>query len=302
MDDSLKYLNPRNLVELQGLELKARHIVEGWVTGMHRSHYHGASVEFAEHREYVPGDDLRYLDWKAYGKSDRFFVKEFEEETNFACQLVLDHSESMDYRYQESSLSKLDYARVLVAALANLIVRQQDAIGLTTFAEEVTFSGHRQRGQEQLKRVLNQLEQLTPDGKTNVGTALHEIAERFRHRGLVIIVSDFFDDIKQLERGLQHLKHEKHDVLLFQILDAAERDFPFQSLTQFQGLENETIETEHSGDILDPVAIRAAYLTELQTHQQELRRMAHRFEFEFHTLITNESLISALPAILAHRH
>ena len=237
MESYQKYLSPRTLSKLTGLELKARLIVEGFVAGMHKSPYHGFSIEFAEHREYVPGDDLRYVDWKVYGRSDRFYLKQYEEETNFACYLLLDTSESMKYRSDEAAVSKLEYAQYAAAALAYLILQQHDAAGLATYDAAVRQFVRASSHPSHLKQVCHVMEQSPPAGETSMGPIFHDLAERIKKRGLVIILSDLFDDVESLMMGLKHLRYRRHEVIVMQVIDPAEQEFPFEEATLFRGLE-----------------------------------------------------------------
>jgi len=205
-----KYFDPQVLARLEGLPLRARLIVEGYISGVHRSPYHGFSIEFAEHREYAPGDDLRYLDWKVFGRTDKFYLKQFEEETNLVCSLVLDTSESMCYRSAAAPMSKLDYARCAAAALAYLVLKQQDSVGLATFDHQLRASvrpGSNPSHWEQLIRVM---EEAVPARKTSVGPIFHELAERLRRRGIVVVLSDMFDDVEGMVAGLKHFRHRRH--------------------------------------------------------------------------------------------
>ena len=264
MDDSPNYLDPQTLARLSGLDLKARLIVEGFVSGLHRSPYHGFSVEFAEHREYVPGDDLRYVDWKVFGKSDRYYLKQYEEETNFACSLLLDTSQSMSYRSASAPMSKLDYARHVAAAIAYLTIQQQDASGLVTFADSVQEFVQPSSQPSHLRQLFHIMEQATPGGDTLLGPVLHELAERIRKRGLVIIFSDLFDEPAELLLGLKHFRHRRHDVSVVQIIDPAEQDFPFEDPTLFKGME-QPIES-----LTEPRSIAKAYRTEFAAFLKEM--------------------------------
>lgn len=295
MADSRKYLNPQTLAELQSLDLKARMIVEGYVSGMHKSPYHGFSIEFAEHREYVPGDDLRYVDWKVFGKHDRYYLKQFEEETNFSCQILLDTSESMQYQSEHAALSKLEYGKCVAAALAYLIIKQQDAVGLSTFHTELTrflgASSHPAHFQEFIA-VLDQAESA---GDTSLGRIFHGVAERVRKRGLVIIISDFFDELDELALGLKHFKYRGHDVSLMQLVDPAEQDFPFDDPTLFRGLEH------FPDEMADPRAIRRAYQQEFEQFRWNLERTARDMRMEYRFLRTDDNLGEALAFFLTSR-
>ena len=294
-DDYRKYLNPQTLARLRGLELRARHIVEGYVAGMHRSPYHGFSVEFAEHREYVPGDDLRYVDWKVFGRTDKFYVKQYEDETNLVSYLLLDVSESMCYKSQESSLSKLEYAQCIAASLAWLILQQQDAVGLATFDSSVR-SMVRPAGQaSQLKQLLHVMDNVEPREKTNTGPIFHDLAERFSKRGVVLVLSDLFDDVPSMLAGLNHLRHRRHDVIVFHVLDPAELDFPFRSPTLFKGMEL-------MPEVLaDPGSLRRAYLREFAAYRNLVQRGCRGHQIDYQLMRTDQSLDIALTGYLGAR-
>lgn len=289
------WLDPARLAELQGLELKARLIVEGYLSGAHRSPYHGFSVEFAEHREYVPGDDLRYVDWKVFGKTDRIYLKQFDEETNFACAMLFDASESMTYRSAGALASKLEFARWIAAAIAYLVVRQHDAIGLATFDTTVRDFLRPASVASQFREVCRLLESATGSGESAIGGMLQDLAERQVRRGVIVVISDFFDEFSSLERGLRHLAFRRHDVLLLQVLDPAELDFPFQEPTRFRGLEG-------WGELAsDPRAVRTAYLQEFERHLGRLRGLARELRFDYTVLRTDQPPTPALAALLALR-
>lgn len=288
-------LDPARLVEVQGLELKARLIVEGYLAGVHKSPYRGFSVEFAEHREYVPGDDLRYVDWKVFGKTDRYYLKQYDEETNFACHLLVDASESMTYQSEQAPVSKLEYARWTAAALAYVVVQQRDAIGLATFDATLRDVLRPESTTSQFKEVCRVLEQAPGQGESAIGGMLQEFAERFVRRGVVVLLSDFFDDFASLERGLRHLSFRKHDVVLVQIIDPAEASFPFQDPTLFHGLER------WGDQQVDPRSLRRAYQDEFQKHVGRLRGLARELRFDAIQLTTDRAIGPALAALFADR-
>ena len=295
MDDYQKYLDPETLSKLKGLDLKARLIVEGFVSGLHKSPYQGFSVEFAEHREYVPGDDLRYVDWKVFGKSDRFYLKRFEEETNFACHILLDSSESMAYQSSAAAVTKLEYAQYIAAALAYLVVRQQDAAGLATFDARVTHFARPSSRPSHLKELFHLMEQSTPRGESDMGPIFHDLAERIKKRGLVIVISDLFDDVDSLLMGLKHLKHRRHDVSVMQVIDPAEQDFPFEDPTLFQGLE------DMPEQMTEPRALRNAYRREFEDFLHRVRRGCRDMNMDHVLLRTDQSLDVALNSFLTRR-
>lgn len=295
MSSTTPLLNPQRLGELEGLELKARLIVEGYLAGAHRSPYHGFSVEFAEHREYVPGDDLRYVDWKVFGKTDRIYLKQFDEETNFSCTVLFDASESMTYRSTSAPVDKLEFGRWIAAAFAYLVVRQHDAIGLATFDRAIRDFLRPASVASQFRDICRLLEGVAARGESAVGQMLQDLAERLTRRGVVVVISDFFDDWSSLERGLRHLAFRRHDVLLLQVLDPAELTFPFAEPTRFRGLESwSPIEA-------DGRSIRQAYLQEFEQHQGRLRGLARELRFDHLVLRTDQPPTPALAGLLANR-
>lgn len=295
MENYQKYLEPQTLASIGGLELRARLIVEGYVSGVHHSPYRGFSIEFAEHREYVPGDDLRYVDWKVFGKTDKVYLKQFETETNLITNLVLDTSESMRYRSAAAPLSKLEYAKCIAAALAYLILQQQDSVGLATFDSELRRVIRPSSNASHLSHLLQVMEESTPERKTSTGTIFHDLAERLKKRGIVVILSDLFDDLARTIAGLKHLRHRRHEVIVFHVLDPAELDFPFERVTLFKGLE------ELPQVLTDPRSLRKAYLREFQrfTHAIELGCRDQRIDYV--QMRTDQSLERALAKYLASR-
>lgn len=272
-DEYRAYLNPQTLAELGGLHLAARRIVEGYLTGLHRSPLQGHSVEFAEHREYVPGDDLRYVDWKVFGRSDRYFLKQFEEETNLSCYLLLDSSESMSYRSNEDGFSKFEYARILAAALGYLVIQQQDAAGLACFSDRVSDFVRAAGTPPHLKQMIDVLDQSVCGGKTTLGPMLHDLSNQIRKRSVVIVISDLFDDPASLALGLKRLHHRRHDVRVLQVLDPAELEFPFEEPTLFHGLE------QLPDQMAEPRSLRQAYLDEFSSFLQDVRRVCRELGF-----------------------
>jgi uncharacterized protein (DUF58 family) len=312
-----RLLDPAVLARLKGLRLRAERIVEGFVSGLHRSPYQGFSNEFAEHREYVSGDDLRYVDWRAYGKSDRIYLKRFEEETNLIGYLVLDVSESMTYQSGQSAvgsgqakglsrgrkpteqhaapMSKLEYAQTAAAALAYLILKQQDAVGLATFDDRVRTLLKPSGSPSQLTPVIDAIAKSDGREKTSAGPIFHELAERFSRRGVVMILSDLFDDPEPLLAGLKHFRHRRHDVIVMHVLDPAELEFPFQQPTLFKGLES-------LGQLLvDPVRLRKAYKEEFDKFRNEVAAGCRAQGADYVLLRTDRPLDAALTAYLHQR-
>lgn len=295
MASSPQFFDPRTLAKLQGLELRARTIVDGYVTGVHRSPYHGFSIEFAEHREYVPGDDLRHVDWKVYGKTDKFYLKQYEEETNLVSYVLLDISESMAFQGPDSAMSKLDYARCIAAAVTYLVLQQQDSVGMATFDREVRSLVRPSSHPSHLKQMLHVMEEVESVRKTATGPIFHDLAERLKKRGLVLILSDMFDDVPAMLTGLKHFRHRRHDVVVFHVLDAAEVDFPFQRTTLFKGME------ELPDVLTDPRSLRKAYLAEFNKFQQAVERGCRAQNIDYVMMRTDQPLDVALSSYLAAR-
>ncbi len=294
--NSRAQLDPRVLDQIAGLELKAKHIVEGYVSGLHRSPFHGFSVEFAEHREYVPGDDIRFLDWKVFGRTDRLYIKRYEEETNLEAHLVVDVSASMAYETKDGTgPSKLDYATWSAGALAYLITQQQDAAGLVLYDDEIRTTLPAQSNEAHLRTVFKLLEEATPRGETRTGRALSEVAETVRRRGVIVLFSDLLDDRREVARGLRNLRQRGHEVILFHILASDEVQFPFERMTRFQGLEGLGRVTA------DPLALRQAYLAEVESFRKMLRRVCLQNRIDLIELDTSKSLGVVLAAYLAKR-
>jgi uncharacterized protein (DUF58 family) len=236
MQDSLRYLQPHVVAQLANMELRARLVVEGFITGLHKSPYHGFSVEFTEHRPYMPGDEIKHIDWKAYGKTDRYYIKEFEEETNLKSYIVLDASSSMEYG-SPGQLKKIEYASYVAAALGYLMVEQRDAVGLTIYDEHVRSMLPPRAAKLYLQQVLRELENLKTGNKTGTAAALHQVAERIKRRGLVVVLSDLFDNPREVATALKHFRHKGNEVIVMQILDPMERSFAFGTDAVFRDLE-----------------------------------------------------------------
>ena len=294
-DQTQNLLDPEMLAKLQGLELRARHVVEGYVSGVHRSPFHGFSIEFSEHREYVPGDDLRYVDWKVYGKTDKIYLKQYEEETNLACYLLLDISESMRYRGPTAAMSKLEYAQLAAASLAYLVLQQQDSVGLVTFDKEVRKLVRASGNPSHLKQLLHVMEESVPERKTATGPIFHDLAERLKKRGVVVIISDLLDDVTSMLAGLKHFRHRRHEVILMHVLDPAELEFPFDRITLFKGLE------ELPDLLTDPKSLRQAYLSEFGNFLKEVKKGCRMQQADYVLLRTDQPLDVVLSSFLATR-
>ena len=288
-------LDPRMLARLQRSPLRARSVVEGYVSGVHRSPYHGFSIEFAEHREYAPGDDLRRLDWKVFGRTDKYYLKQFEEETNLVCHLALDVSESMRYRSEAAPMSKLDYARRAAAAMAYLVLHQQDSVGLAAFDREIRSFVRASGTPSHLKEILLALEGFQAERKTSVAPIFHDLAERLKRRGIVIVLSDLFDDVDAILAGLRHLAHRRHEVVVMHVVDPAEIDFPFDNLTMFRGLE------QMPDALVEPRALRKAYLDEFGRFLHRVKAGCREQAIDYVLLRTDQSLEMVLSSYLASR-
>ncbi len=294
-----KYLNPRTLAKIGSLDLRARTIVEGLTAGQHRSPYQGISVEFAQHRPYVQGDDVRHVDWKVLGKTDKVYLKQYIEETNLHLIIVVDASQSMGFGTVKAddgtAWTKYDTATSVAAALAYLTIQQQDSVGLAIFDQALSryFKPSNTPGQWRL--VTQELQQVPRWNKTNTGKVLDQLAEKLNHRSLIVLLSDFFDDVGHLKAGLRHLRYKKHEVIAFQILDPAEITFPFEDVTLFKGLEE-------AGDLLtEPRSLRQAYLDQLAAHTDDLRKLCRGLKVDFNRVDTGEPLDVVLSGYLATR-
>ncbi len=287
--------DPSTLSRYGGLGLVARTLVEGFLTGVHKSPYKGSSVEFAEHRPYARGDDIRRIDWRVLGKTDRHYIKEFEEETNLRAYLLVDASGSMGFRGQGPS--KFDYARHVAACLAYLMLHQLDAVGLATMDSRLRHFLPPRASPKHLLRILRVLEETEPGGETALSPLWHELAGRqIRRRGLVAVISDCFDDLPALILALKHLRHFKHEVLLFHVLAPEEIEFPFHRPTRFDSLER-------AGDrrLVDPARLRASYRRRMEDFCRDLRERSRGIGVDYHLLRTDEPVDRALGAYLARR-
>jgi uncharacterized protein (DUF58 family) len=292
-EDYRKYLDPAIVSRLAGMELKARLVVEGFIVGMHKSPYHGFSVEFAEHRQYMPGDDIRHVDWKVYGKSDRFYIKQFEEETNLRAYILLDASASMGYK--SDGISKLEYGSYLAAALSYLMLRQQDSPGLLVYDEKIRSYIPPHGTRSHINNILRELSNIVPSEKTDAGSSFHELADRIKRRGLIIIISDLFDDPQKMLMGLKHFRHRKHEVIVFQILDPFERNFSYKSEARFRDME--------TGQMLltNPHQIRHEYIERLNEYVETFSRACRDSLIDYHLLDTSVPFDKALFGYLAKR-
>lgn len=297
MPDSRRFLDPRVLNKIDRLELKARLIVEGTVAGLHRSPYRGASVEFAQHRQYAPGDDLRFLDWKVFARSDRYTIKQFEEETNLTAHIFLDASGSMDYSSASGGdkISKFNYACWTAAALAHLALGQRDAIGMVLFDEKVRVVLPPSGGVNQYDALIHAVEGAQPSASTNPARALLESANSIHRRGIVIVISDLLCDADDALRALRLMRARGHEVIVLRILDPAEVNFEFDRMTRFDDMEGP------AQLLIDPRSIRDAYLKEFRDHDDRLLHGCTKDGTDLIRLTTDTPLDVGLTAYLGAR-
>jgi uncharacterized protein (DUF58 family) len=293
-DDPRKYLDPLTLAKVRSLELKARLIVEGYLSGQHKSPYHGFSVEFAQHREYVPGDDIKHIDWKVWGRTGRFYLKQYEEETNLVCWIMLDISESMRYGSVEG-VSKFDYACMCAAALAHLVLSQSDAVGFVAFDSQIRNFLKPSSQMSQLKEMVHIMEKGVGMEKSNMSPLFHDMAERINRRAILFLISDMFEDLDPILSGLKHLRHKRHEVVLWNILDQAEVTFPFEESTLFKGME------QYPDLLTDPRSLRLSYLAQIEGFLNQLKRGCRDQNIDYVQLRTDTPLNVAMSSYLAHR-
>jgi uncharacterized protein (DUF58 family) len=289
------YLKPGELATIKNLQLLAKQVVEGFISGIHRSPYKGVSIEFAQHRDYVHGDEIRRVDWKVYARSDRFYVREYEEETNLRATILLDASGSMAYG-GEGRLSKHQYALRLAAALSHLLLRQGDSVGMISFDTEMRKFIPPRSNEGHLRRVLEAMVESAPGGETSLGRAFHSLVPLIKRRGVVMIISDGFGEMEELVKALAHFRSAKHEVIFFHILDPDEAEFPFRDWTRFESLE-----TAGQFRKVDPLSFRAAYLENFRRFEAGLLRGCRRNRVELVPLRTDEPFDKALAKYLNRR-
>lgn len=293
MESHRRFLLPEVVCKLRRIDLKARLVVEGFLTGLHRSPFKGFSVEFAEYRQYMPGDELKRIDWKVYAKTDRYYIREYQEETNLRAYLLLDTSGSM--AYASNKISKLEYASYIAASLTYLLLKQKDSVGLVQFGTKIEkYIPPRQTGSH-LSVLLHNLDKIKPSGETDLSQTFHQLAERIRRRGLVIILSDLFDDKERVIKALRHFRHRKHEVLVFHILDPNELKFAFSSPLVLKDLESKNELT------IDPRTIRKEYQQALDDFFNDFRRRCHESRIDYHLITTDMPFDRALFSYLEKR-
>ena len=274
MPKTYEYFEPSRIGKLSNLSVLARQAVEGFITGLHRSPHRGFSVEFSEHREYAPGDDIRHLDWVAWGRTDRYYIKQYEQQTNLRAYILLDASNSMSYRLA-GGVSKFTYGCFLAACLSYLMCRQQDVVGMIAFDVKERFHLPPGSTPAHLDRIFRSLEGLKPGSKTAMAQTFHNLANRIAKRGLVIIISDLYDDQTEMMRALQHFVYKKHQIIIFHVLDPSELTFPFKKIMSFVDMEtSEKLQ-------VDPRGVKDAYMSEMRSFIERYRRECSERKIEY---------------------
>jgi uncharacterized protein (DUF58 family) len=293
MPDSKRFLHLEAIKRISRLDLRAQHVVEGFLSGMHRSPFFGQSVEFRQHREYVPGDDLRHVDWKVWARQERLTIKQYDEDTNMRVNLLVDVSNSM--KYGRGVFTKFQYAATIASSLAWLVLKQQDAVGCMTFDDSVRSRTPTSSQRIQLNHIVNTLESATPNNKTNLQSIFSDAAETFPRRGIMIVISDLFGDVDATMKGLRMLRQRGHDVMVFHVLDEDEIEFPFTGSSRFVDLESETKLN------CNPKALRDGYLEAINEFLNDVRRGCAKASIDYSMVSTSEPMDAALAQFLSRR-
>jgi len=293
MPDSKRFLHLDAIKRISRLDLRAKHVVEGFLTGMHRSPFFGQSIEFRQHRQYAPGDDLRHVDWKVWARQDRLTIKQYDEDTNMRVNLLVDVSNSM--KYGSGVFTKFEYAATIATSLAWLVLKQQDSVGCLTFDDAVRSRTKNSSQRIQLNNIAQTLESATPNNKTDLRSIFADAAETFPRRGVMIVVSDLFGDLEATLQGLRMLRQRGHEVMVFHVLDADELEFPFSGTSRFADLESDTKLN------CNPKALRDGYLEALNEFLDEVRRGCARSSIDYALTSTNEPIDATLAQFLSRR-
>ena len=293
MSDSKRFLHPEAIKRIARMDLRARHVVEGFLSGMHRSPHFGQSVEFRQHREYTPGDDLRHVDWQVWARQDRLYVKQFESDTNMRVNLLVDVSNSMDYG--DGALSKSEYAATIAVSLTYLVLKQQDAIGCMTFDAAVRSRIQTLSRKTQMQSIMQALQTTEPANKTDLSSIFKQAAEIYPKRGMMVVISDLLSDVELTLKGLRLLRQRGHDVLLFHVMDNDEIDFPFSGPTKFEDLESDTKLA------CNPKALREGYLESLEEFLTNVRRGCAKAAVDYALVKTGDSIDAVLAKFLSSR-
>ena len=289
----MKYLSNDAISKLENLHIKAKKVVEGFIVGLHKSPYHGFSVEFSDHRPYGPGDEIKHIDWKLWAKTDRFFVKRYEEETNLKAHIIIDRSGSM--AYTSHSISKLEYAKILAASFSYMLIKNQDAVGMHLFDSKIKTSIMPRSTRSHLNVLLSEMEKIEPNKTTNIAHALHECAEKTNKKGLVILISDLMDDKEEILKGLKHFLYKGHEVIVFHVLDPKEIKFDFNERVRFQDIE--------SGQeiITDPRQIQKSYQENIKKFIEFYQYNCGKHRIDYVQISTDQPLDAALTEYLSKR-
>ncbi|MCB0744389.1 MAG: DUF58 domain-containing protein [Ignavibacteriae bacterium] len=292
--DLSKLLHPSVIAKLKTLELKARTVVEGFMVGYHKSPYHGFSVEFSQHRPYMQGDSIKNLDWKVFAKSEKYFIKQYEEETNLLAHIILDTSKSMDYK-NEGEITKFEYSKVLAASFIYLLLKQQDAVGLALYSSELKSYLRPKSKRTYLTQLLTEIEKYSPNSETKTSASINSIAEKISKRGLVIVISDFLDDPKEILSSLKKFYYKKNEVIIFHVLDPVEKNFNFKNDSIFVDMETkEELTTQ-------PIQIQKAYYDEMKKYLDELKSGCNKYGFDYNLIDTTSSFDNALMSFFKKR-
>ena len=293
MAKAYSLLDPVAIQNSEALGLHARFVVEGYMAGEHKSPFRGFAVEFTQHREYVPGDDTRHLDWKVLGRTDRYYLKQYEQETNYVANILLDGSESMNYG--SGSITKLQYGKVMAAVLSYLVLHQRDAVSIGVFDTSIKGAIPRTGNLASVHNIMNLLAAFEPREQTNIAAVLHELANQIRRKGIVILISDLFDDEEQVLRGIQHLRFSGSEVVVFHTMDPFELEFPFQGMVEFEGLEGA------ARIVTRPKDIRKSYLREVEAFRLRIREGCERNNVHYVLVNTGQAVSEVIAAYLAFR-
>jgi len=286
-------LDRQNIAAFRRLEIYARRVVEGFVTGQHKSPFKGFAIEFAEHRQYAPGDDLKHLDWKLLAKANRSYIKQYEEDTSLRAHILLDASGSMGYK--SGDLSKYEVGRFIAGVLSYMLVGQKDATGLITFTSKITKYLPPRSTSKHLKNIIDTLQETETGADTGLSEVMHNLANRIKRRALIVIISDFFDDPEGLILALNHFAHRKHEVILYQVLDRKELDFPFREMTRFESLEGEEV------ILTEPARLKREYKKQFEAHSLQIKEACHRLRIDFVQMVSDEPVERSLAKYLAFR-
>ena len=289
------YLDPVALSRLGNMELVARLVVEGFITGLHKSPYQGFSIEFSEHRQYMPGDEVKHIDWKVYGKSDRYYVKKFEEETNLRTYIVLDASGSMNYTFSDQRLTKFQYGCYLAASLTYLMLKQRDSVSLTIFDQEIRNYIPPRGRPSHLRAIISALEKAEPSGDTGISQILHSLAKRIVRRGLVILISDLLDQTTEVLTALKHFRHRKHEIIVLHLIDESERNFPFDGTTVFRDIETGQMLSTHAS------TLKASYIRQFNQFISDYQRGCGANFIDYEQISTTTKFDHALSSYLSRR-